>query len=76
MRLRLDRQPSLSQHILWYYDCLREECHYVILSDVLRRPAEKVEQACWHLAARGRLRRVREGVYALSEPRPEDTPWP
>ena len=65
MRVRLDRQPPLSQRILLYFECLQEPCHYITLADVLQRPAEKVEQACWHLAARGRLQRVRDGVYTL-----------
>lgn len=64
MLIRLDQQPPLTQRILWYFDCLREACHYIMLADVLHRPAEKVEQACWHLAHAGRLRRVADGMYA------------
>lgn len=67
--IRLDRQPPLSQRVLLYYQHLREECHYIIVADVLRTAPERVQQACWHLAHAGHLRRVGDGVYALSEAR-------
>ena len=56
----------LTMRILRYLEALREPCHYITLADVLRRPKDKVQIACWHLTKRGSLALVKPGYYAIT----------
>lgn len=56
----------LTLRILRYLDALQEPCHYLLLADVLQRPADTVQPACVHLAKDGRLARSERGHYTIT----------
>ena len=61
------RHQPLTMRILAYLAALQEPCLYAMVAKVLRQPAAKVQLACQHLAKQGRLARVRQGHYTITE---------
>jgi DNA-binding IclR family transcriptional regulator len=60
------RHRPLTLRILRYLEALQEPCPFLMVAEVLRQPAAKVQLACQRLTKQGRLARVKQGHYTIT----------